>query len=81
MKVPTYTLYKEHWDLYIEIHGSTAVNSCQIKLTQKDIILLSKDSIIVYKASKHTGVEGTKFISLKPSAGIYSIEDFNSKSR
>ena len=32
MKALTYTLYKEPCDLYTEIHGSIAVNSCQIKL-------------------------------------------------
>ena len=42
MKVLTFVLYKEHCDLYTEIHGSIAVNSCQIELPQKDIILLSK---------------------------------------
>ena len=40
MKVLTYTSYKEHCDLYTEIHGSVAVNSCHIELAQKDIILL-----------------------------------------
>ena len=40
MKVVTYTSYKVHCDLYTEIHGSTAANSCQIELAQKDIILL-----------------------------------------
>ena len=50
MKVLTYTSYKEHYDLYTEIHGSAAVNSCQIELAQKDIILLSNPSIITYKA-------------------------------
>ena len=34
MKVLTYTSYKEY-----EIHGSIAVNSCQIELAQKYIIL------------------------------------------
>ena len=52
MKALTYTLYKEHCDLYTEIHGSIAVNSCQIKLAQKDIILISSVSIIVYKSAK-----------------------------
>ena len=61
MKVLTYTSYKEHCDLYTEIHGSIAVNSCQIELAQKDIILLSNVSIIVYKAGKRTGVENNKF--------------------
>ena len=38
----TYTLYKEHCDLYTEIHGSIDVNSCQIELAQKDIIFAIK---------------------------------------
>ena len=40
MKVLNYTLYKEHCDIYTEIHGSIAVNSCEVELAQKDIILL-----------------------------------------
>ena len=79
MKVLTYTSYKEHCDLYTEIHGSIAVNSCQIELAQKDIILLSSVSIIVYKASKHTGAENNKFIHFNLSAGAYSFDDFNGK--
>ena len=79
MKVLTYTLYKDHCDLYTEIQGSIAVNSCQIELTQKDIILLSKVSITVYEAGKRTGVENTKLISFNLSAGTYSIDDFNAK--
>ena len=39
MKVLTYTSYNEYCDLCNEIHGSIAVNSCQIELAQKDIIL------------------------------------------
>ena len=79
MKVLTYTSYKEHCDLYTEIHGSIAVNSCQVELAQKDIILLSEVSIVVYKDGKRTGVENTKFISFNLSAGTYSIYDFNAK--
>ena len=79
MKVLTYTSFKEHCDLYTEIRGSIAVNSCEIELAQKDIILLSEVSIIVYKAGKCTGVENTKFISFSLSAGTYSIDDFNVK--
>ena len=79
MKVLTYTSYKEHCDLYTEIHGLIAVNSCQIELAQKDNILLSNVSIIVYKAGKRTGVENTKFISFNLFAGTYSIDDFNAK--
>ena len=63
MKVLTYTSYKEHCDLYTEIHGSIAVNSSQVDLAQKYIILLSSVSIIVYKAGKRADVENTKFIS------------------
>ena len=65
MKVLTYTLYKEHCDLYTEIHGSIAVNSCQIELAQKDIILLSNVSIIVYKASKRTGMENNILLTFQ----------------
>ena len=79
MKVLTYTLYKEHNDLYTEIHGSIAVNSCQIKLPQKDIILLSSISVIFYKAGARTGVENNRFIKFSLSAGTYSIDDFNAK--
>ena len=68
MKVLTYTSFKEHCELYTEIHGSIAVNSCQIELAQKDIILLSNVSIIVYRASKRTGVENNKFINLSVSS-------------
>ena len=79
MKVLTYISYKEHCDLYTEIHGSIAVNSCQIELAQKDIILLSNVSIIVYKAGERTSVENNKLIHFNLSAGTYSIDDFNAK--
>ena len=79
MKVLTYTLYKEHCELYTEIYGSIAVNSCQIELAQKDIILLSNASIIVYRTGKRTSVENNKFIHFNLSAGTYSIDDFNAK--
>ena len=79
MKVLTYTSYKEHCDLYTKIHGSIVVNICQIELTQKDIILLSEVSIVIYKAGKRTGVENDKFLHFNLSAGTYSIDDFNAK--
>ena len=81
MKVLTYTSYKEHCDLYTEIHGLIAVNSCQIELAQKDIILLSNVSIIVYKAGKRTGEESNKFINFNLSAGTYSFDDFSAKTK
>ena len=79
MKVLTYTSYKEHYDLYTEIHGLIAANSCQIGLAQKDIILLSEVSIVICKAGKRTGVENDKFIHFNHSAGTHSIDDFNAK--
>ena len=81
MKVLTYILYKEHCELYTEIHGSIAVNGCQIELAQKDIILLSNVSIIVYKAGKRTGAESNKFINFNLSAGTYSFDDFSAKTK
>ena len=81
MKGLTYTLYREHCDLYTKIHGSIAVNICQVELAQKDIILLSNISIIVYKTGKRTGVESNKFIHFNLSVGTYSIDDFNAKIR
>ena len=53
MKVLTYTSYnKEHDDPYTEIHGSIAVNGCQIGLFQKDKILLSDNKLFKYSYSK-----------------------------
>ena len=79
MRVLIYTSHKKHCDLYTVIHGSIAVKSCQIELPQKDIILLSKVSIMFYKAGKRTGVEYTKFINFNLLTGTYSIDDFNAK--
>ena len=79
MKVLTYTSYKEHCELYTEIHGSIAVNSCQIELAQKDIILLSSVSVIFYKAGAHTSAESNRFIKFSLSVGTYSIDNFNAK--
>ena len=75
MKVLSYKSYKEHCELYTEIHVSVAVNSCQIELGQKDIILLSN----VYKAGSDTSVENNRFLKFSFSAGTYSIYDFNAK--
>ena len=78
-KVLTYTSYNKHCDLYTKIYGSIAVNGCQVDLAQKDIILLSKSSLIVYKAGKRTGVTNTDHIGFTLSEGTYSIDDFNAK--
>ena len=81
MKVLTYTSYKEHYDLYTEIHGSVGVNSCGTELAQKDIILLSSISVIFYKAGARTGAENNRFIKFSISAGTYSMMILTQKSR
>ena len=77
MKVLTYKSYKEHCELYTEIHGSVAVNSCQIELAQKYVNLLSRVAVIFCKTGSHSSVE--KFIKFSHSGSIYSIDDFNAK--
>ena len=79
MKILTDISFKEHCDLYTEIHSSIAIHSCQVGLTQKDIFLLSKPSLLVYKAGKMTGVTNPEFIKFTLSEGTYSIDDFNAK--
>ena len=79
MKILTDISFKEHCDLYTEIHSSIAIHSCQVGLTQKDIFLLSKPSLLVYKAGKMTGVTNPEFIKFTLSEGTYSIDDFNPK--
>ena len=64
MNALTYTPYKEHYELFSKIHSSIAVHSCQVVCPQKGIILLSKASLIVYKAGKQVGVTNTEFIKL-----------------
>ena len=79
MRVLTYTSYKKHCNLYTEIHGSIAVNSCQIEPAQKDIILLSKNPLINYKAGKPTSTVNRNLIYSSIPTGTYSFEDFNTK--
>ena len=76
----TYTSYKEHCELYTEIHGSIVVNDCQIGLFKKDKILL-EDNILM-KCSK-SSPSGTfvldDYIQFTLSSATYSIDDFNAK--
>ena len=81
MKILTHALYKEHCELYIEIHGSNAVTNCHIEYKQKDIVLLSNVSVILYKAGSRTGVENNRFIKFNLASGTYSIDDFNEKNQ
>ena len=78
MKVLTYTSYKEHCNLYTEINGSIAVNSCQIELAQKDIILQLNPPIITYKTGTTHGIENRNLIH-SSIPGTYSIDDLNRK--
>ena len=79
MKVLIYTSCKEHCDLYTKILGSIAVDSCQIRLAEKDTILLSKPPIIIYKAGTTTSVENRNSIHSSIPAGTYLIDDSNTK--
>ena len=79
IRVLTYTTCKEYNDLYTKIQGLIAVNGCHVGLAQKDIILLSKSSLIVHKVGKRTSVTNTEFIRFALSGGTYSIDDFNAK--
>ena len=81
MKVLTYTSYKEQNDLFTKIQSSVAVNGCQFGLAQKDIILLSKASLIFYKAGKLTGATNTDHISFTLSGITYAIDDFDAKTK
>ena len=57
----------------------TLKSRVQMMFAQKDIILLSKATVIVYKAGTTTGVKSTEYISFTLSEGTYSIDDFNAK--
>ena len=78
MEVLTYTSYKEHCELYTEIHESIVDSSCQIELARKSTISVSNIVAIFYKTGSRTGVQD-KFIKSTLSAGTYSIDDFNAK--
>ena len=82
MKVLTYTSYKEHCDLYTEIHGSIAINNCQIGLFKKDKILLEDNKLFKYSYSKASSSGVFKlddYIEFTLSSGTYSIDEFNEK--
>ena len=84
MKVLTYTSYKEHCDLYTEIHGSIAVNSCQVGLFKKDKMLLEDNKLFKYSYSKASSSGVFKlddYIEFTLSSGTYSIDELNNKIR
>ena len=82
MRVLTYTSYKEYCDLYTEIHGSVAVNSCQIGLFKKDKILLEDNKLFKYSYSKASSLGIFRLddcIEFTISPGTYLIDEFNEK--
>ena len=84
MKVLTYTSYKELCGLYTEIHGSSAIRSCQIGLFKKDKILLKDNKLFKYsylKASSSGVFNLDDYIQFALSSGTYLIDDFNKKIR
>ena len=72
MKVLTYTSYKKHCDLYTEIHGLIAINSCQVEIPQKDIILLSEVSTMICKIGKRTGEENLNIYILNSQRVLFN---------
>ena len=80
----TYTSYKEHCELYTEIHGSIAVNSCPIGLFKKDKILLEDNKLFKYsylKASSPGVFKLDEYIEFTLPSGTHSIDEFNKKIR
>ena len=74
-KVFTYTSYKEHFELYTEIHGLIAANTCTIELARKDMILVSDVTLILYKVGLCMVFQDIH-IKFTVSVGTYSIADF-----
>ena len=54
------------------------LNSCQIELARKYIILLSDRAVVLYRAGSQMGAE-YRHIKFTLSAGTYSIDCFNTK--
>ena len=77
MKVLTTISYKKHFELYTEILDLIVVNSCQLGLAKK-YILLSDTAVILYRAGSPTAVED-RHIEFTLSTSTYSIDDFNAK--
>ena len=60
---------------YTQIYDLIAINSCQVELEGKDIVLLSNITVILNKASLRRGIEDLH-VKFTLSSGIYPI-DFN----
>ena len=78
IKVLIYTSHKEHCEVYTEIYGLIAVNSCHIELERKDIILVPDTAVTLYKVCSGTGVQD-RDIKFTLSAGTCSIDEFSTK--
>ena len=79
-----YVVIRTLYDLYTEIHGSIAVNSCQIGLFKKDKIVLEDNKLFKYlysKASSSGVFQLDDYIEFTLSSGTYSIDEFNKKNQ
>ena len=78
----TYTSYKEHCELFTEIHGSIAISDCQIGFFKKDKILLEDNKSFKYSystSSSSVAFSLGDYTQFTLSSGTYSIDDFNKK--
>ena len=69
-------------NLWSEVHGSVAVNSCQIGLFKKDKILLKENKLFKYSYSKASPSGVFKlddYIEFTLHSGTYSTDEFNEK--
>ena len=71
----TYRLYKTHFELCTEIHGTIAV---KMELPKKDIKLLSDEPLVLVKEVLCTGVQDSLVKFCLP-AGTYTNDGFNAK--
>ena len=80
MKVLTYRSYKDHLELYTEIHHPISENNYHIELARKGKILLLNAAVMLYKAGLCTGVKNwhAKFTLVEATD---SIDDFDTKAQ
>ena len=75
----TYTSCKKHCNLYTEIHGLILINTCEIGIARKDLVLISDTAVIANGVASRTGVKDSRHMKFTLSAGTYSIDDIKTK--
>ena len=80
MKVLTHRSYKNHLELYTEIHHPISENNYHIELARKGKILLLNAAVMLYKAGLCTGVKNwhAKFTLVEATD---SMDDFDTKAQ